>query len=322
MRRMSGRARAAQAAGNEEQRLLEAIQDDHEADGPRLAWADWLAAQGDPWGEVVRSGLKLAAKGKGPSRALLAEQHKRRANGLGPLAPFFSDEAGDVSFDRGVFTGGVLVSTPPGELLNDPRWRGVTWLHQYGHSDVVSVARGARLDRLRTLRNVTIEQIKPQTPDLLEPFVALDRLALYDMTESEPETDPTSERIHGWIAHSPRARAQLKMLHGMNFKRLGLMLREARLFRALEAVRFDSFELDLARSERTLFLYGFETWIESSLATLPRGALSAIHVDARVADKRKTGRAALKTLAATLGARLHVHTTPVVRPRLVRWDWY
>ncbi|RYE82545.1 MAG: TIGR02996 domain-containing protein, partial [Myxococcales bacterium] len=96
--------------------LLTAIHDDPDADGPRLAWADWLTAQGDPWGEVVRTAVGLAAKGRPPSRALVAAERTHRAAGLGPLADLFDLEA-DVTFDRGAFSGGTLVCSPPSKVV-------------------------------------------------------------------------------------------------------------------------------------------------------------------------------------------------------------
>jgi hypothetical protein len=91
----------------------------------------------------------------------------------------------------------------------------------------------------------------------------------------------------------------------------------------LEAVRFDSLELVYAGRGAQLFFFATSAWLEGKIAAMkiPAGAITTVEIDARVVDRRKDGRAAMKALAARLGARLTIHAKPSFRAHLERWNW-
>lgn len=347
---MATRSRTSKAASPQaapvtpEQALLTAIHDDPDDSAPRLAWADWLTGQGNPWGEVVRTAVRLAEKGRPPSPALRAAEFKHLADGLGPLAGLFSDEKGDVTFDRGTLSGGALLHGPIDRgLIGDPRWRGVRWLHMVDTRTPTELLRGASLDTLAELRNIPVgdlpalatlppaarlrslatfaheEHLSLLAPSLLEPFTAIERFELSDLTSGdEPDS---GKRLYGWPWKSRRARAQLRLLAGLPDEMLAEILRQAPRLAALEAVRTDSIEVVLAEGGAHLFLFGTSAFLEEQIAAMkiPPGAVASIAIDAREADRRRNGRASLKAIAAQLGARLTIHAKPAFREHLARW---
>ncbi len=328
-----------------EQRLLDAVFEDEAADAPRLAWADWLTAQGNPWGEVVRTAVDLAARGKRPSRALVDAQREHRAAGLGPLAQLFDDQEA-VTFERGTVTGGALRHGLAGDATGDPRWSGVRWLHMIRSDDSLGLFRGARLDRLADLRNLPLGQLPELSalplaarlrslslyaykehlplvsPTLLEPFTSIEQLSLSDLSDVSDEDDTDVGPVHGWVFRSRRARAQLRQLAGLPSLQLATVLRQAARFERLEAVRFDSLELVFTSRGAQLFFFGTSSWLEEQITAMPiePGAISSIAIDARILERRKNGRASMKALASHLGARLTIHAKPTFRDHLARWD--
>ncbi|WP_256254128.1 TIGR02996 domain-containing protein [Nannocystis exedens] len=327
---------------------MAAIHDDPESDDPRLAWADWLTAQGNPWGEVVRTAVGLAARSRPPSRALLAAQRQHLAAGLGPLAAVLSDDVDDLAFERRTLAGGVLVRAVPAALVADPRWRGVRWLHARDGGSPQGLLRDGRLDQLVSLRNLPIDAVaelaawpvaarlralsafadgahrKHLTPALLEPFGALERFALHDLGDDDDDDgEAGAERVHGWLARSKLARQRLRRIGVRPGHQIAMALAERPRFPALEAVRFDSLELVYAGRGAQLFFFATSAWLEGKIAAMkiPTGAITTVEIDARVVDRHKDGRAAMKALAARLGARLTIHAKPRFRTHLERWDW-
>ncbi len=324
-----------------ERRLLDAIYDDYDAAAPRLAWADWLTAQGNPWGEVVRLAVGLAAKGKPPSRALRAAERLHREAGLGPLAPLFHAD-NDLVFDRGTLAGGWLLPTAHlGAHLDDPRWRGVSWIHHNSFDEIVDLLRAGRLERLTSLHNfslkalvaisslplaarlralspfVTGDQFSPLTPTLMDRFSSLDRFSLTSLGEGR---DPPA--LYQWLPQSKVACSQLRMIGDLFPLMLPPVLRFLPRLTAWEAIHFGTMELLRAPKGLTLFLHFLSPTHAELFAQIPPGTISTLEIDARVADKRKQGRAELRALAAQLGARLVVQTKPVAKAIRERWKWY
>jgi uncharacterized protein (TIGR02996 family) len=325
-----------------ERRLLDAIYDDYDAAAPRLAWADWLTAQGNPWGEVVRLAVGLAAKGKPPSRALRAAEREHQQAGLGPLASIFEVDD-DLVFDRGTLAGGwVLRDAYLGAHLDDPRWRGVSWIHHNSSDDIVDLIRVGRLDRLTSLHNFSLQalaaisalpiaarlralspffaegrQLSQLTAAMIDRFSSLDRFSLSSL---EREHDPPA--LYKWLPQSKVACSQLRMFGEFSPLMLPPMLRFLPQLTAWEAIEFGTMELLRSPKGLALFLYYLYPTHAELFAQIPPGTISTLEIDAGVADKRKHGRAELRALADQLGARLVVRTKPVAREMRRRWKWY
>lgn len=63
--------------------LLEAIYDRFDDPAPRLAWADGLDAQRNPWGAVVRAAVDASARRRKPGRAAIEAEFEHAAHGVG-----------------------------------------------------------------------------------------------------------------------------------------------------------------------------------------------------------------------------------------------
>jgi uncharacterized protein (TIGR02996 family) len=97
-----------------ERTLLEAIAANLADDGPRLAYADWLIAQGRAWGELIKLSITLStlpdkeqAKASKRMASLLKSEWK---DGLGPANAFMERSLG--LFRRGFPTHGKALATP------------------------------------------------------------------------------------------------------------------------------------------------------------------------------------------------------------------
>ncbi|MBA2544009.1 MAG: TIGR02996 domain-containing protein, partial [Deltaproteobacteria bacterium] len=79
----------AEASVSDDQRLLAAIIESPDDDAPRLVYADWLQAQGDPLGELIQLQCRLAASPDDERRRAIkiAENKLFAAHGASWIAP-------------------------------------------------------------------------------------------------------------------------------------------------------------------------------------------------------------------------------------------
>jgi uncharacterized protein (TIGR02996 family) len=122
--------------------LLEAVHAQPDADAPRMIYADWLTAQGDPRGEFIA--LQLERSGSVRERELLRRHHAQWSGVLhGVLG------ADGRVFERGFLAAGSIeVGKLGGELIHAGDWSTLRSLD--GHVPELLALRG-RLDHLRTL---------------------------------------------------------------------------------------------------------------------------------------------------------------------------
>jgi len=343
----------------QENALLEALYDRFDDPAPRRAWADWLDAQGSPWGAVVRAAVDASVRQKKPGRAALAAEAAHAAHGFGPLAGSASQVG--ACFDRGALAGFVFGADiwnratldfggePPyfanragPYAARDPRWRGLRWLHNLAGEDLLALVRAARLERLTQLTNASARTahamaglpvaaritelgvyVYPRDAALMTPALLDGFPALTRLALA----DLRGTRIPGqpadlhWLADSDVARTRLRRIEGLDIHDLAAAVALLPQLGAVEVVGLSSVELLRTPAGIELSCIRFGPWIDDRLSALPRGAVATISVDPRELAKGKHGPARLQALADRLGAQAVALSPAEARARKEAWVW-